>query len=355
MGKISKTRALAGRWLGNTWPTSIVLGILFFVAPFTGAQQKPLILRVGYFPNITHAQALVGRAGGQFEKAVGPGVQIEWKAFNAGPAAIEALFANAIDLTYVGPNPTVTGYVRSQGAAVRVIAGAASGGASLIVRQGAGIQKAADFHGKKVATPQQGNSQDVALRSWLQANGLKTREKGGDVQVLPITNADQFTLFLKGQLDAAWAPEPWGARLVHDAGGRIFLDERDLWPNREFVITDLIVRPKFLKEHPDAVKNFLRAHVELTDWINKNPAEAKQVMNMELQQETGKPLASDVMNDAFSRMAVTYDPIRSSLLKSTQQAFDEGFLGRTPPDLSGLYDLTLLNEVLREKKARQIQ
>jgi NitT/TauT family transport system substrate-binding protein len=355
MGEISKTRALAGRWLGNTWPTSIVLGILFFAAPSTGAQQKPLILRVGYFPNITHAQALVGRAGGQFEKAVGPGVQIEWKAFNAGPAAIEALFANAIDLTYVGPNPTVTGYVRSQGAAVRVIAGAASGGASLIVRQGAGIQKAADFHGKKVATPQQGNSQDVALRSWLQANGLKTREKGGDVQVLPITNADQFTLFLKGQLDAAWAPEPWGARLVHDAGGRIFLDERDLWPNREFVITDLIVRPKFLKEHPDAVKNFLRAHVELTDWINKNPAEAKQVMNMELQKETGKPLAPDVMNDAFSRMAVTYDPIRSSLLKSTQQAFDEGFLGRTPPDLSGLYDLTLLNEVLREKKARQIQ
>jgi NitT/TauT family transport system substrate-binding protein len=354
MGKTSKTRALAGRWLGSTWPTSILLGILFFAAPSTGAQQKPLILRVGYFPNITHAQALVGRAGGQFEKAVGPGVQIEWKAFNAGPAAIEALFANAIDLTYVGPNPTVTGYVRSQGAAVRVIAGAASGGASLIVRQGAGIQKAADFHGKKVATPQQGNSQDVALRSWLQANGLKTREKGGDVQVLPITNADQFTLFLKGQLDAAWAPEPWGARLVHDAGGRIFLDERDLWPNREFVITDLIVRPKFLKEHPDAVKNFLRAHVELTDWINKNPAEAKQVMNMELQKETGKPLAPDVMNDAFSRMAVTYDPIRSSLLKSTQQAFDEGFLGRTPPDLSGLYDLTLLNEVLREKKARQI-
>ena len=173
---------------------------------------------MGYFPNITHAQALVGRANGQFEKALGPGVQIEWKAFNAGPSAIEALFANAIDLTYVGPNPTVTGYVRSQGEAVRVIAGAASGGASLVVRQGAGIQKASDFHGKKVATPQQGNTQDVALRSWLRANGLKPREKGGDVQVLPITNADQFTLFLKGQLDAAWAPEPWAARLVHEGG-----------------------------------------------------------------------------------------------------------------------------------------
>ena len=325
------------------------------VAPNAKAQQKPIVVRVGYFPNITHAQALVGRAGGQFEKALGPGVQIEWKSFNAGPAAIEAIFANAIDLTYVGPNPAVTGYVRSQGAAVRVIAGAASGGASLVVRQGSGIEKASDFHGKKVATPQLGNTQDVELRSWLRANGLKPREKGGDVQVLPITNADQFTLFLKGQIDAAWAPEPWASRLVRDAGGRIFIDERDLWPNREFVIADLIVRPQFLKDHPDVVKNFLRAHVELTDWIGKNPLQAKQILNQQLQKETGKPLEAAILDDAFSRMAVTYDPIRSALQKATQQAFDEGFLGRTPPDLSGLYDLALLNEVLREKKAKPVQ
>ena len=341
--------------------TKIMAGAGFLAALLLGAlsavpaQQKPLVIRVGYFPNITHPQALVGRAGGQFDKALGPGVQIEWKAFNAGPSAIEAMFANAIDMTYVGPNPTVTGYVRSQGDAVRVISGAASGGASLVVRQGAGIQKASDFHAKKVATPQQGNSQDVALRAWLRANGLKTREKGGDVQVLPITNADQFTLFLKGQLDASWAPEPWAARLVHEAGGRIFLDERDLWPNRQFVITNLIVRPKFLKDHPDVVKNFLRVHVELTDWINKNPAQAKQLLNQQLQKETGKPLAPETLDDAFSRIEVTYDPIHSALLKSTQQAFAEGFLGRTPPDLSGLYDLNLLNEVLREKKARPVQ
>jgi NitT/TauT family transport system substrate-binding protein len=358
VGNMCKTWRIennANKGIGKIGPWSVLFAILFLAASGTGAQQKPIILRVGYFPNITHAQALVGRAGGQFEKALGPGVQIEWKAFNAGPSAIEAMFANAIDLTYVGPNPTVTGYVRSQGEAVRVIAGAASGGASLVVRQGAGINKISDFHGKKVATPQQGNTQDVALRSWLRANGLKPREKGGDVQVLPITNADQFTLFLKGQLDAAWAPEPWAARLVHEAGGHIFLDERDLWPNREFIITDLVIRPKFLKEHPDVVKNFLRVHVELTDWIKKNTAQAKQIMNQQLQKETGKPLAPEVLEDAFSRMAVTYDPIRSSLLKSTQQAFDEGFLGRTQPDISGLYDLTLLNEVLREKKASPVQ
>jgi NitT/TauT family transport system substrate-binding protein len=334
---------------------SFCAALAIIAGPSARAQQKPVVVRVGYFPNLTHAQALVGRAGGQFEKALGPGVQIEWKAFNAGPAAIEAIFADAIDLTYVGPNPAVTGYVRSQGAAVRVIAGAASGGASLVVRQGASIEKASDFHGKRVATPQLGNTQDVALRSWLRANGLKPREKGGDVQVLPITNADQFTLFLKGQLDAAWAPEPWASRLVRDAGGKIFIDERDLWPNHEFVITDLIVRPQFLKEHPDVVKNFLRAHVELTDWIGKNPVQAKQILNQQLQKETGKPLEPAVLDDAFSRMAVTYDPIRSALQKATQQAFDEGFLGRTPPDLSGLYDLALLNEVLREKKAKPLQ
>ena len=345
------------QWQRNCRIAALVAA--FALVPFASfavsAQQKLLVLRVGYFPNITHAQALVGRANGQFEKALGPDVRIEWKAFNAGPAAIEALFANAIDLTYVGPNPTVAGYVRSRGEAVRVIAGAASGGASLVVRQGSGITQASDFHGKKVATPQQGNSQDVALRAWLRANGMKPREKGGDVQILPITNADQFTLFLKGQLDAAWAPEPWAARLVHEAGGRIFLDERDLWPNHEFVITDLIIRPKFLTEHPDLVKNFLRAHVELTEWINKNPAPAKQILNEQLQKETSKGLAPEVLDEAFSRMAVTCDPIRQSLAKITQQAFDEGFLGRTQPDLSGLYDLTLLNEILREKKARPVQ
>ena len=329
--------------------------ILLIAASALHAQQKPTVLRVGYFPNITHAQALVGRANGQFEKSLGAGVQVEWKAFNAGPSAIEALFANAIDLTYVGPNPTVAGYFRSQGAAVRVIAGAASGGASLVVRKDAGIQNASDFHGKKVATPQLGNTQDVALRSWMRANGLKSREKGGDVQVIPISNPDQLTLFLKGQIDAAWAPEPWAARLVHEGGGRIFLDERDLWPDHQFVITNIIVSPKFLKEHPDVVKNFLRTHVELTEWINKNPAQAKQIMNQQLQKETGKALPAEVLDEAFSRMQVTYDPIHSSLLKSTQQAFDEGFLGRTQPDLSGLYDLKLLNEVLSEKKARPVQ
>jgi NitT/TauT family transport system substrate-binding protein len=328
---------------------------LMMMASDLHAQDKIVVIRVGYFPNMTHAQALVGRANGAFDQALGLGVHLDWKAFNAGPTVIEAMFAEAIDIAYVGPNPTVAGYVRSQGEAVRVIAGAASGGAALVVRQGSGIQKAADIHGKKVATPQLGNTQDVALRAWLRANGLKPREKGGDVQVVPTANPDQLTLFLRGQLDAAWAPEPWAARLVHEGGGQIMLDERDLWPNRQFVATNLIVRPKFLKEHPDLVKKFLQAHVDLTQWIVKNPDQAKDILNKQLQKETGKPLTQQVLDEAFSRMQVTYDPIRSSLLKSTQQAFDEGFLGKQQPDLSGLYDLTLLNEVLHEKKATPVQ
>ncbi|HEX3376565.1 MAG TPA: aliphatic sulfonate ABC transporter substrate-binding protein [Candidatus Acidoferrales bacterium] len=334
---------------------ALLVAAILMVAAGTRAQQKPIVIHVGYFPNITHPQALVGRAGGQFEKALGPGVQIEWKAFNAGPAAVEALFAGAIDITYIGPNPAVMGYVRSGGEAVRLIAGAASGGAALVVRQGAGIQNISDFHGKKIATPQQGNSQDVALRAWLQSNGLKTKDKGGDVQVLPINNAYQYSLFLKGELDAAWSPEPWASRLVHEAGGRIFLDERDKWPKHEFATTNLLVHPKFLKEHPEIVKSFLRTHVELTDWINSNQEQAKLIINQQLRKETGKPLSKIVLDDSFSRITVTCDPIRSSLLTSTQEAFEAGFLGHKQPDITGLYDLSLLNEVLREKKAQPLQ
>ena len=194
----------------------------------------------------------------------------------------------------------------------------------------------------------------MALRAWLRANNLKSREKGGDVQILTLSNADQLTLFLKGELDAAWAPEPWAARLVHEGGGRMFLDERDLWPKGEFVSADVIASTKFLREHSDLVKKFLRAHVEVTDWINQHPAEAKQLLNQQLQKETRKALSAEVLNDAVSRMRVTYDPLRASLLISTQRAFDEGFLGRKQPDLSGLYDLTILNAVLAERKASPI-
>jgi NitT/TauT family transport system substrate-binding protein len=221
-------------------------------------------VRVGAFPNITHAQAMVGKANGSFERALGSAARIQWTSFNAGPSAIEALFSGALDMTYIGPNPTISGYVHSNGEALRVVAGAGSGGVALVVRNDSGIHKVEDFHGKKVASPQLGNTQDVALRAWLKAHGMKPTDKGGDVQVIPLPNPDQLTLFLQKQLDASWAPEPWASRLIHEGNASLFLDERDLWPHGEFVISHLIVSTRFLHDHPDLVKQWIVAHVELT-------------------------------------------------------------------------------------------
>lgn len=336
---------------------SLFLGFLFWltISILGWAQGDVTTVRMGAFPNITHAQAMVGKANGWFDKAMGAKVKVQWTSFNAGPSAIEALFAGAIDMTYVGPNPAINGYVRSNGEALRVVAGAASGGASLIVRNDAGINKPEDFHGKRVASPQFGNTQDVALRNWLKKNGLKTNDKGGDVQIVPMANPDQLTLFLKKDLDAAWAPEPWATRLIHEGNGRLLVDERSLWPNGQFVIGLLVVNTKFLSEHPDLVKNWIRAHVELTDWINAHQPEAKKLLNEQIQRETNKALPSDVLNEAFSRLQVTYDPLHAALNSAAQQAFEDGFLGRQMPNLSNLYDLTLLNQVLAEQKRKAIQ
>src|SRR5246500_5018273 len=314
--------------MGNFLAVVLVVSLATF-----GFAQNLVTVRVGAFPNITHPQAMVGKANGTFEKAMGPNVKIEWKSFNAGPAAIEALFAGAIDMTYIGPNPTISGYVRSGGEALRVVAGASSGGAALVVRNDSGILKAADFHGKKVASPQLGNTQDVALRAWLRTNGLKTTDKGGDVQVIPLANPDQLTLFLKKDLDAAWAPEPWATRLIQEGNGRLFVDERSLWPDGQFVIGLLVVNTKFLKAHPDLVKNWIRAHVDLTDWIDAHPGDAKKLLNQQIQAETGKALAPAILDEAFSRMKVTYDPLHNAFNTAAKQAFDDGFLGRSMPDL----------------------
>ena len=330
-----------------------VLGL--FVAQATGVSfGQNAVIRVGAFPNITHPQAMIGKANGWFDKAMGQQTKIDWKTFNAGPSAIEALFAGAIDMTYVGPNPAINGYVRSNGEALRIVAGATSGGAGMVVRNDSGIQTAQDFHGKRIASPQMGNTQDVALRAWLKSNGLRTNDKGGDVQVIPIANPDQMTLFLKKELDGAWAPEPWASRLIREANGRLFLDERTLWPNGQFITAHLIVSTKFLKEHPDLVKKWLVAHVELTDWINGHLPEAKQLLNQQISRETGKALPADVMNDSFGRLQVTYDPLKASLFNAARSAFDAGYLGRKMPDLSGIYDLTLLNQVLKEKGKKAI-
>jgi len=284
-------------------------------------------IRVGYFPNITHAQ--------------GPGVTIETKVFNAGPSAVEALFAKAIDLAYIGPGPAINGFVKSDGA-LRVIAGSCSGGAALVVREEAGILSAKDLHGKKLATPQLGNTQDIAARLYLKTNGLAPVENGGDVQVLPIANPDQLTLFQRKNLDAAWAPEPWATRLVQEGHGRILIDERALWPEHRFATTVIVVRKEFLDEHPDWVVQWLVGQLEVTRWVQQHPAEARVRVGREIQKITTKALPDTVLEEAWKRLDFTVDPIANSLGAMANTAYDLGLLGHERPDIRLLVDLDFL-------------
>ncbi len=318
------------------------------------AAAKNVTLRLGYFPNMTHAQPQVGLVRGTFAEELGSNVKIETKTFNAGPSAIEALFAGAIDATYIGPNPAITGYVQSQGKDLRIIAGATSAGALLVVGGKSGIDKPADFANKKIATPQLGNTQDVALRAWLAKNGLKDKEHGGNVQVIPTANADALSLISRGQLDGAWVPEPWATRIVQEAGGKILLDERDLWPNGDFVTTHLIVRTKFMQENPEVVEKLLRAHVKTTQWINDNPDEAKKVVNESIKKISGAALPDAVINAAWRNQKITFDPIASSLRKSADDAFALGYLGDKKPDLANIYALDPLNKVLKELNLKPV-
>jgi NitT/TauT family transport system substrate-binding protein len=313
-------------------------------------KQAGTPVRLAYFPNLTHAVGLVGAQRGTFQKAIGAENKLDIKAFNAGPALIEALLASEIDLGYVGPNPAINGYVRSRGEALRIIVGASSGGALFVVRPEANINGPADLAGKKFATPQRGGTQDVALRHYVQQNGLKTADQGGNVTIVPTANPDILTLFKQGQLDGAWVPEPWATRLLQEANGKVFIDERDEWPGGKFITTLVVASTKFLREKPDLVKKFLGAHVDTVRFIKSNPAQAKQIANAEIQRITTKALPKRVIDDAFKNVDFTYEPLADTLNVQAGFAFDLGFLGASKPDLSGLYDLTLLNEVLKEKK-----
>ena len=350
---VSSTMARTRRL--RLWTLSLLVALVL-AACGGGAPTgpTPTTMRVGYFPNLTHSQALVGLARGDFQKAIGDQVELKTTTFNAGPSVIEAIFAGELDLSYIGPNPAINGYVRSNGEALRIVAGATSGGASLIVRPEAGIRSAADLAGKKVASPQLGNTQDVALRAYLAEHGLETVENGGDVQIVPTANPQILDLFRLGSIDAAWVPEPWASRLIVEGKGELFLDERDLWPNGDFTTAMVIVSTPFLEQHPDLVKAWLEAHVDTTQWIADNPDEAKQLVNVEIGKITSQPLPAEVLDSAWSRMRITYDPISSSLVKSAQSAFEAGFL-EEEPNLTGIYALDLLNEVLSERGLEPIQ
>ncbi len=319
-----------------------------------GDGTERVTLRLGYYANVTHAQPLIGVSDGTFAEELGENVKLETKTFNAGPAAIEAIFAGEIDAAYIGPNPAINGYVQSGGKEVRIVSGAASGGASLVVRADSNIKGPQDFKGKKVASPQLGNTQDVALRSWLKEAGLKTKEEGGDVTVLPTANADTLALFKRWDIHAAWVPEPWETRLVQEANGQVLVDERTLWPQGEFVTTHLIVRQRFLEDHPDVVEKLVRANVKVTQWINANPEEAKTTVNQAITEITSAGLPAAVIHAAWENLEFTYDPIASSLKKSADDAYALGFL-KEEPDLADIYALDALNTVLASQNLAQIK
>lgn len=299
-------------------------------------------LRLGYFANVTHASAVYGVGAGVLADALGS-TTLKTQVFNAGPAAVEALFAGSIDAAYLGPNPAVNGFVKSRGEALRIVAGATSGGASLVVREG--ITEPAQLRGQKLASPQTGGTQDIALRSWLADQGFRVdADGGGDVVIRAQENSATLSEFQAGRIAGAWVPEPWASRLVLEGGGRVLVDEQDLWPDGRFVTTHLVVRTEFLREHPQSVEALLRGQVEANRRITADPEAAKEVINAELEELTGKALAQPTIDRAFAQIELTEDPVAGSLRRSAENAFATGLVPEA--DLTGIYDLSLLRAVL---------
>ncbi|MDQ1493032.1 MAG: sulfonate transport system substrate-binding protein [Actinomycetota bacterium] len=310
----------------------------------TAKKADKVTLRLGYFPNVTHAAAIAGIEKGIFADKLGPDVDLKTAIFNAGGAATEALFSGAIDATYIGPSPTINAFVKSKGDALRIIAGATSGGAALVVKPN--INSAADLKGQKVATPQLGNTQDVAARAYFLSQGLKTdTQGGGDVKIVPQDNSQTLDTFKSGQIAGAWVPEPWATRLVKEGGGKVLVDERSLWPGGQFVSTQLIVSRTFLSAHPDVVERLLQGHIAATDWINQNTADAQDVVNAGIAKVTGQAMNVDIIKASWSGMSFTFDPLASTMNKEANDAKAVGLLDGSAK-LDGIYDLSILNKLL---------
>ncbi|HVZ65130.1 MAG TPA: ABC transporter substrate-binding protein [Lacunisphaera sp.] len=303
------------------------LSILFVIMAVSLAvgRAENVTLRVGYFPNITHAQGIIGsettrEQHGWFEERLGPGIVVQWFPFNAGPSAMEAIFAGSIDLTYVGPNPALNAYIRSQGDEIRVLAGAAEGGAALVVAADGPIAKPSDFRGRRLGTPQLGNTQDVAARAWLKAHGFRVTLTGGDVLVVPTANADQLALFQQGRLDGVWTVEPWVSRLELEAHGRVFLEQADA------VTTVLVSSVRFLREHAELARKFRLAHAELTAWINAHPGEAREKVKAGLAAVLRRELPPAVIENAWKRLRFTDGVAQAQFVALVQDAQTVGFL-----------------------------
>lgn len=306
----------------------VVFVLVFGVSALLPAQKA--VLRVGYFPNITHAQGVVGshstREGrGWFERQMGGDVAIQWFAYNAGPSAMEAILAGSIDMTYVGPNPALNAYIRARGAEVRVLAGAAEGGAALVVCGEGGITGPADFRGRRVGTPQLGNTQDVAARAWLKRHGYRVTLTGGDVSVIPTANSDQFVLFRQGRLDAVWTVEPWVSHLEQEADGRVLVEQPDA------ITTVLVASVRALRARPELVQRFAAAHRELTAWIAAHPDAARREVRAGLGAEMKRAMSAAIVDSAWRRLKFTDAVTQKQFEAVVEDAQSVGFLRHAIP------------------------
>jgi NitT/TauT family transport system substrate-binding protein len=292
--------------------------------PQLGRGEAKTVIRLGHFPNITHAQGVIAHAltrqhKGWFEERLGPGVEIQWYTYNAGPSAMEAIFAGSLDLTYVGQGPALNAHFKSNGEEIRILAGATNAGAALVIKPDGPIKTAADFRGKKIATPQLGNTQDISCRAWLKAQGFKVTQTGGDVLVVPTANPDQLGLFQSGGVDAVWTVEPWVTRLEREANGKIFLEDTNI------ITTWLACSMKFLNAHRDLAKKIVSANKKLTDWIQAHPDEAQKLLVAELKEETKADFAPEAAAQAWKRIKFTTEVSRDLLAKAVQDGKDAGF------------------------------
>jgi len=317
----------------------------------SGGGSSPVVLRLGFLANITHEPALVGLEKGYFAKQLGKNVTLKTTVFSSGTEETTAILAGQLDAAYVGPNPAINAWQKSNGTALKIISGAASGGASLVVKSG--ITSAAQLKGKSLATPSLGNTQDVAVRFWLKQHGLTTTPTGGgDVAIKPIKpNSAAVLQFKSGQLDGGWEPEPYATEMVLDGGKRL-VNEASLWPDGKFVTTNLVVTQSFLKAHPSAVNGLLKGQIQANSYINSNPTGAAQAANAELTELLGKGLPGNVLTESLKFITFTNDPIASSLSTDAQHAVAVGLL--KPVNLSGIYDLGPLNKILQADGQPQV-
>jgi NitT/TauT family transport system substrate-binding protein len=301
-------------------------------------------LRLGFLENITHAPALIGVKQGFFTKNLGNGVTLKLQPFSTGTEEATALLAGQLDAAYVGPNPAIKAWQTSGGSLIKVISGAASGGAELVVKKG--ITAASQLKGQKLATPSLGNTQDVALRYWLKSNGLTTTETGGgDVPITPVTpNSAAVLQFASGQLAGGWEPAPYDAQMIAD-GGHVLVNEASLWPDGQFVTTALVVTQTFLAAHPAVVSDLLKGQIEANSFIASDKSAAETAANAELASLTGKGLKTPVLDAAFAEITFTNDPIEASLITDASHAVAVGLL-KPVSNLSAIYDLGPLNTLL---------